>query len=198
MKLRIRNMVSTRCKIVVLEIFKKLHIQVSISELGEVDVTGNLSREQRVQLKKELIRTGFDLIEGKKELLVDKIRNIIIEFVHRGDGFSKFKFSVYLSRRLGRDYTYLATIFSAKQKITIEKFMIAHRIERVKELITYGEYNITEIAWKMNYSSLAHLSNQFKKHTGISPSCFKQLRNLKRKPLDEIGKTRDSISHASP
>jgi AraC-like DNA-binding protein len=193
MKLLIKNMVSSRCKMAVLEVFKKFNLQATIIDLGEVEVRGNISMELKSHLKNELIKKGFDLIEGRKEMLVEKIKNVIIELVHHGDGLTKFKFSVYLHQKMNYDYAYLANVFSEKQGITIEKFLISHKIERVKELILYGEYNITEIAWKMNYSSVAHLSNQFKKYTGLTPSCFKQQRSLKRNALDEIGMSHGCI-----
>jgi AraC-like DNA-binding protein len=121
--------------------------------------------------------------------LIEKIKNVIIEMVHYSDEMIKINFSEYLSKKLNHNYTYLANLFSEVQGISIEQFIILHKIERIKELIIYGELNITEIAWKMNYSSVAHLSNQFKKVTGLSPSHFKQLKDKSRNPIEEVGTT---------
>jgi len=187
MRLLIKNMVSNRCKLAVMDVFKKLNLSADLIDLGEVDIKDISSFEQRNQLKSNLLQLGFDLIEDRKVALVERIKTTIIHAVHHSEGFSKFKFSVYLSRKLNYNYSYLANVFSAIEDITIEQYIIAHKIERVKELIIYGEYNITEIAWKMNYSSVAHLCNQFKKFTGLTPSSFKQLRHQTRSPLEEIG-----------
>ncbi|MBC7777067.1 MAG: helix-turn-helix transcriptional regulator [Phycisphaerae bacterium] len=193
MRIFIKYMVSTRCKLAVMEVFNKLDLHASMIDLGEFEVIEDLSCEQKMQLKTDLLNLGLELIEDRKEVLIEKVKDAIIEVIHHKDGIAKFKFSVYLSRKLNYHYTYLANVFSALQGITIEQFIIAHKIERIKELIIYGECNMTEIAWKMNYSSVAHLSNQFKKSTGLSPSLFKQLRQQKRSPLEEIG-SRHSIT----
>ncbi len=187
MRLVIKNMVTNRCKLAVIEVFKKLNLHAVLIDLGEVDVIEEISFDQKTQLKSNLLQLGFELLEDRKEAMVERIKIAIIDAVHHSEGLSKFKFSVFLSRKLNYDYTYLANIFSALEDNTIEQFIIAHKVERVKELILYGECNLTEIAWKMNYSSVAHLSNQFKKFTGLSPSSFKQLRHQKRNPLEEIG-----------
>ncbi|TAL47356.1 MAG: AraC family transcriptional regulator, partial [Chitinophagaceae bacterium] len=123
----------------------------------------------------------------KRSILIEKIKNAVIEMVHHSDEMIKTNFSDFLSEKLSHDYTYMANLFSEVQGITIEHFIIAHKIERIKELIIYDELNITEIAWKMNYSSVAHLSNQFKKVTGLSPSHFKQLKEKRRNPIEDIG-----------
>jgi AraC-like DNA-binding protein len=120
-------------------------------------------------------------------MLIEKIKNVIIEMVHYSEEAIKVNFSDYLSEKLNHDYTYMANLFSEVQGTTIEQFIIVHKVERIKELINYGELNITEIAWKMNYSSVAHLSNQFKKVTGLSPSHFKQIKEKRRSPIEEIG-----------
>jgi AraC-like DNA-binding protein len=126
-------------------------------------------------------------MDDKKSMLIEKIKNVIIEMVHHSDEVIKVNFSIYLSEKLNHDYTYLSNLFSEVQGTTIERFIISHKTERVKELIIYGEHNITEIAWKMGYSSVAHLSSQFKKVTGLSPSHFKNMKDKRRCPIEEIG-----------
>jgi AraC-like DNA-binding protein len=126
-------------------------------------------------------------MDDKKAILIERIKNTIIEQVHHSDGESNINFSSLLAEKLHHNYTYLANLFSEVQGTTIEQFMISHKIERIKELIIYDELNITEIAWKMNYSSVAHLSNQFKKMTGLTPTHFKQLKGKRRSPLEEVG-----------
>ncbi len=180
-------MVSNRCKMTVKEELKKLGLHFVIVELGEVEIMENLTPEQREELKKALFISGLELMDDKKAVLVEKIKNAIIEMVHHLDENIKINFSEYLSKKLNHNYTYLANLFSEARGITIEHFMIAHKIEKIKELIIYDELNITEIAWKLNYSSVAHLSNQFKKVTGLSPSHFKQLKDKRRSPIEEIG-----------
>jgi AraC-like DNA-binding protein len=180
-------MVSTRCKMAVKEELKKLGLHFMVVDLGEVEVMETITTEQREQLKCALLVSGLELMDDKRAVLIEKIKNAIIEKVHYSDQIIKINFSDFLSERLGLDYTYLSNFFSEVQGTTIEQFIICHKIERIKELIIYGELNITEIAYKMNYSSVAHLSNQFKKVTGLSPSHFKQLKEKRRKPIEEIG-----------
>lgn len=187
-------MVSNRCKIAVKDALKKLKLHFVVVDLGEVDIMENINEEQRAQLKLELFNSGLELMDDKRAMLIEKIKNVIIEMVHYSEEAIKVNFSDYLSEKLNHDYTYLANLFSEVQGITIEQFIIIHKIERIKELINYGELNITEIAWKMNYSSVAHLSNQFKKVTGLSPSHFKQMKDKRRNPIEEIG---NQISDAS-
>ncbi len=180
-------MVSNRCKMVVKEELSKLGLHFIVVDLGEVEIMENISLEQREQIKKALLSSGLELMDDKRAILIEKIKIAIVEMVHHSDEIIKTNFSEYLSKKLNRDYTYLANLFSEVQGTTIEHFIIAHKIERIKELIIYGELNITEIAWKMNYSSVAHLSNQFKKATGLSPSHFKHLKEKRRSPIEEIG-----------
>jgi AraC-like DNA-binding protein len=182
-------MVSNRCKMAVKEELKKLGLHFIVVDLGEVEVMENISAEQREQLKIALLNSGLELMDDKRAVLIEKIKNAIIEMVHHADEMIKINFSDFLSEKLNHDYTYLSNLFSEVQGTTIEQFIISHKIERIKELITYGELNITEIAWKMNYSSVAHLSNQFKKVTGLSPSHFKQLKDKRRSPIEEIGES---------
>lgn len=180
-------MVSARCKMAVKEALKSLQLHFVVVDLGEVEIMEQITAVQREQLRTALHCSGLELMDDKKAILIEKIKNVIIEKIHHTDELMKIKFSSFLSDKLNHDYTYLSNLFSEVQGTTIEQFIICHKIERIKELIIYGELNITEIAWKMNYSSVAHLSNQFKKITGLSPSHFKQLREKKRKPIEEIG-----------
>ena len=180
-------MVSNRCKMAVKEELKKLGLHFIVVDLGEVEIMENISAEQREQIKIALHSSGLELMDDKRAILIEKIKNAVIEMVHHSDELIKTNFSDFLSEKLNHDYTYLANLFSEVQGITIEHFIIAHKIERIKELIIYDELNITEIAWKMNYSSVAHLSNQFKKVTGLSPSHFKQLKDKRRSPIEDIG-----------
>lgn len=191
LKLYIKYMVSNRCKMVVKEELKKLGLHFIVVDLGEVEIMENISIEQREELKMILFNLGLELMDDKKAVLIGKIKNVIIEMVHHTDEMIKVNFSNFLSEKLNHDYTYLSNLFSEVQGTTIEQFIISHKIERIKELIIYGELNITEIAWKMNYSSVAHLSNQFKKVTGLSPSHFKQLKDKRRSPIEEIGNSSD-------
>ncbi len=187
MKLYIKYMVSTRCKIMVKEALKELGLHFILVDLGVVEIMENLSDEQREKLKSALVDSGLELMDDKRAVLIEKIKNVIIEMVHYTDELPKTNFSDFISAKLDYDYTYLANLFSEVQGTTIEQFIIAHKIERIKELIIYGEMNITEIANKMNYSSVAHLSGQFKKVTGLSPSHFKQLKDKRRSPIEKIG-----------
>lgn len=180
-------MVSNRCKMLVREELKKLGLHFMVVDLGEVDIMEDLSIVQLEQLKLALRQAGLELMDNKKAMIIEKIKNLIIEKVHHSEEIMKINFSTYLSEKVGHDYNYLSNLFSEIQGTTIEKFIIAHKIERIKELMLYGELNITEIAWTMNYSSVAHLSAQFKKVTGLSPSHFKKFSHLKRSPLEEIG-----------
>ena len=187
MTLYIKYMVSHRCKLVVREVFERLHIgQISV-ELGEVIITDPLSVEQKSWLKIALLESGLELMESTRAILIQKIKNVIIELIHYNGELPKTNFSNFLSAKLGYDYTYLANCFSEVTGMTIEHFMIIHKIERVKELIVYDELNLTEIAYKMHYSSVAHLSNQFKKVTGLTPSYFKALKQKKRTVLEKVG-----------
>lgn len=179
-------MVSLRCKMVVKEALDKLNLNYIILDLGTVEVMNNISDVQRKQLKTALLRSGLELMDDKKAVLIEKIKNIIIEMVHYSDALPKANYSDYISEKLGLDYTHISKIFSEVKGITIEHFIIAHKIERVKELLLYDELNLTQISYMLNYSSVAHLSSQFKKVTGLTPSFFKQLKNKKRIALENI------------
>lgn len=178
-------MVSNRCKITVKEVLNKLGLHF-IVEMGEVDIMENITATQREQIRVALLQSGLELMDDKRAMLIEKIKNIIIEMVHYTDELPKTNFSDFLAGKLNYDYTHLAKLFSEVQGTTIEKFIISHKIERVKELIIYDELNLTEIAWKMHYSSVAHLSNQFKKTTGLTPSHFKNLKDRKRSAIEDV------------
>jgi len=179
-------MVSNLCKMVVREELKKLGLHFIIVDLGVVDIMENITAEQREQIRIALLKSGLELMDDERAVLIEKIKNVIIEMVYYTDELPKTNFSDYLSEKLNYDYTYLSKLFSEVQGTTIEKFIISHKIERVKELIFYGELNLSEIAWNMHYSSVAHLSNQFKKNTGLTPSDFKKLKNKKRKAIENV------------
>jgi AraC-like DNA-binding protein len=165
---------------------KKLNLPFLSVNLGEVEIEGGITDAQKALLAEALLSSGLALIDDKKGILIDKIKGVIIEMVHYIDEPLKMNFSDYLSEKLHHDYTYMSNLFSEVQGITIEHFIIHHKIEHIKELLMYDELSITEIAWKMNYSSVAHLSNQFKKETGFSPSHFKQLKDKRRNPIEDI------------
>jgi AraC-like DNA-binding protein/CheY-like chemotaxis protein len=187
-------MVSTRCKIAVKEELTKLGLHFNIIGLGEVDVMEDISGKYREQLRIGLSNIGLELMDDSRAILIEKIKNIVIESVHHSTASVKINFSHYLSDKLNHDYPYLASLFSEVQGTTIEQFLISHKIEKAKELLTYGELTITQIAFRLKYSSVAHLSSQFKKVVGISPSQFLKLKNIRRKPLEEIGKYPDGNS----
>ncbi len=180
-------MVSNRCKIVVKEILKEQGLHFIVVDLGEIEIMEDINTEQREHLKISLGESGLELMDDKKAILIEKIKVIITEMIHSNDELPEKNYSNYISDKLNYDYTYLSNLFSEIKGITIQQFIIVHKIERIKELIIYDELNITEIAWKMNYSSVAHLSNQFKKVTGLSPSHFKQLKDKRRSPIEELG-----------
>jgi AraC-like DNA-binding protein len=171
---------------VVKEELVKLGLHYISVDLGEVEIVETISAEQQNRFKAALIKSGLELMDNKKSVLIQKIKNAIIELVHYSEEPLSVNFSEFLSQKLGYDYTYLANLFSEVQGTTIEKFLIAHKIERVKELLVYNELTLTEIAYLMHYSSVAHLSAQFKKVTGLTPSHFKKLKNKRRTMLDDI------------
>jgi len=186
LKLYIKYMVSMRCKMLVRDELSKLGLHFVMPDMGVVEIMEEITDEQRIDLRTALSISGLELMEDKKSVLIEKIKAVVIEMVHYTDELPKTNFSDFLSEKLHYDYTYLANLFSEVHGSTIEQFIILHKIERVKELIVYDEFNLTEIAWKMHYSSVAHLSNQFKKVTGLSPSHFKQLKDKRRTPIEDI------------
>jgi AraC-like DNA-binding protein len=180
-------MVSNHCKLAVKEELKKLGLHFIVVDLGEVEIMEDLSPDLRYQLKSGLLNSGFELMDDKRAVLIERIINVIIEMVHHTSDTIKINFSDFLSEKLGLDYTYLSNMFSEIKGITIQQFIIIHKVERIKELLMYDELNLTEISYKLNYSSVAHLSNQFKKITGLSPSHFKKLKDRRRIPIEELG-----------
>lgn len=165
------------------EILNSLNIPFKFINLGEVELNDTLTFDQKESFRLQLLESGLELIEDKKAVIIEKIKNVIIEMIHYEDEIPKVNFSDYLSSKLNYNYTYLANLFSETEAITIEHYIIMHKIERVKELIVYDDLNLSEIAWKLHYSSVAHLSHQFKKVTGLTPSFFKSLKNKKKELL---------------
>ena len=179
-------MVCIRCKMVVKSELDKLGLHYNRVELGEVEIMEDISTEKMQHLNVALQKTGLELLDDHKTIMVEKIKSIIIEMVHYNDEQIKINLSDYLSEKLNHNYTYLSNLFSEVKGTTIEKFYLSHKIEKVKELLVYDELNLTEIAYKMHYSSVSHLSNQFKKMTGLTPSHFKNLKNKRRKTLGNM------------
>lgn len=179
-------MVSLRCKMMVKEELKKLGLVYIAIDLGVVEILEDITPEQHEQLKINLLKSGLELLDDKKSILIEKIKNVIIEMIHYSDELPKENDSDYISKKLGYDYTYLANTFSEVKGITIQQFIIINKIEKVKELLLYDELNLTEISYKLHYSSVAHLSNQFKKVTGLTPSFYKQLKNKRNKNLENM------------
>ncbi len=179
-------MVSLRCKMVVKEELKKLGIHYVIVDLGMVEILEDITAEQRKLLAKNLQKSGLELLENKKSILIEKIKNVITEMIHYSDEIPQTNYSDYISEKLGHNYSYLANTFSEVKGITIQQFIIIHKIERVKELILYDELNLAEISYKLHYSSPAHLSNQFKKVTGLTPSFYKKIQQKRKKNLENM------------
>lgn len=186
MKLYIKNMVCGRCKMVVKSELEKLGLSLLSVELGEVEIASELTTEQKKIIAEQLKTLGFELMDDKKSKIIDKIKNLIIDLVQHQNNELKTNLSDYLASKLLQDYNTLSNLFSEVEGITIEKYFINLKIERVKELIFYDELSLSEIAFQLNYSSLAHMSNQFKKVTGFSPTYFKQLKDKKRKQIDQL------------
>lgn len=179
-------MVSNRCKTAVKEELKKFGLHFIVVDLGEVEIMEDLTPLQWEQLKVSMLGCGLELMDDKKAILIEKIINAITEMIHYSDDALKINFSDYISEKLGYDYTYLSNLFSSVKGTTIQQFTIIHKIEKAKELLLYDELNLTEISYKLHYSSVAHLSNQFKKITGLSPSRFKQLKNNGRNVIENL------------
>ncbi len=187
--LAVKNMVCDRCIGVLTRELQKEGFSVIKTKLGEVEIANHIGQEDLEKIKKILKINGFELVEDRKQKVVEQIKTLVIEIIHRNLEATPLliNYSDYLSKKLGFDYSYLSMLFSSHEGITIEKYIILQKIERVKELLSYGELTLSEIAYQMNYSSVQHLSNQFKKVTGISPSAYKQQKNKVRKGLDEVG-----------
>jgi len=179
-------MVSDRCKMVVKSELQKRGLHFTSVQLGEVEVMEDIPKEQLISLNIALKMTGLELMDDKNSILVEKVKTVIIELVHYTDDQIKINLSDYLSEKLNHNYTYLSNLFSEVKGTTIEQFFLSHKIEKVKELLVYDELNLTEIAFKLHYSSVAHLSNQFKKMTGLTPSHFKNLKNKRRNALANL------------
>jgi len=179
-------MVSIRCKMMVKEELKKLGIHYIAVDWGEVEIMENITLKQRQQIKTAFHKQGLELMDDKKAILIEKIKNAVIEMIHHTVELPRINISNYLSEKLKYDYMYLSNLFSETEAITIEHYIITHKIEKVKELILYGELNLTEIALKLQYSSVSHLSRQFKKTTGLTPSFFKSLKHKKRITLENL------------
>ncbi len=186
MKLYIRNMVCIRCQMVVKAELEKLGLHYVDVKIGEANIVEHISPAQKEQLDRALRASGLELMDDQKSILVEKIKTTIIELVHYNEDQIKINLSDFLTQKLNYDYTYMANLFSEVKGMTIEHFFLTHKIERVKELIVYDELNLTEIAYKMHYSSVAHLSNQFKKFTGLTPTHFRKLANKRRDSLDHV------------
>ncbi|MBC9795923.1 helix-turn-helix domain-containing protein [Sinomicrobium weinanense] len=187
MKLYIKNMVCSRCKMIVKSELEKLGLQPVSVELGEVELPADIPANKKQEIDNALQAYGFNLIDDKRSRLIERVKNLIVTLVHQPqEGYLKTNLSDYLSRELHHDYTYISNLFTQVEGTTIEKYYIAQKIERVKELLVYDELSLSEIAFQLHYSSVAHLSSQFKKVTGLTPSHFKQLGERKRRPLEEL------------
>jgi AraC-like DNA-binding protein len=179
-------MVSLRCKMMVKQELNNLGLKYVVIELGMVEVLEDISEAQHLQLQINLKKSGLELLDDKKSILVEKIKSVIVEMIHYSEELPKVNYSEYIGEKLHHDYTYLSNVFSEVKGITIQQFIIMHKIEKVKELLLYDELSLTEISYQLHYSSVAHLSNQFKKITGLSPSFYKQLKNKRKSNLENM------------
>lgn len=179
-------MVSNRCKLIVKSELNNLGIVYTTLELGEADLLEKLTAEKNEELKAALHKWEFELMDDRKTILAERIKSVIIDMIHHSGEMPKTNYSDYISKKLFHDYTYLSNVFSEVENITIEHFIIAHKIEKAKELLLYGEYNISEIAALLKYRNVSHLSNQFKKVTGFTPTFFKAMKNKTRTSLEDI------------
>lgn len=179
-------MVSLRCKMLVKEELIKMGFKCLNVELGTVEIKEDLSQEKREELKIVLLKSGLELLDDSKNILIEKIKSVIIEMIHYEEEIPKVNNSTYISEKLDYDYSYLANTFSEVKGITIQQYIIFHKIEKVKELLLYDQLTLTEISYKLHYSSVAHLSNQFKKVTGLSPSYYKELKLKRNKNLENL------------
>ena len=186
MKLYIKYMVSLRCKMLVKSELEKLGLTCVSVDLGMVEIREEVSKEQLETFNKNLKKAGLELLDDKKNILVEKIKAVIIEMIHYSDEVPKVNDSDYISEKLNYDYTYLSNTFSEVKGMTIQHYIILHKIERVKELLIYDELTLTEIAYKLHYSSVAHLSNQFKKVMGLTPTYFKELKDKRGRTLEDL------------
>lgn len=186
MKLYIKNMVCNRCIMVVRTELKKFGLHPVSVELGEVEIADEINEEEKEALNEVMYQLGFQLINDKKSRWIEQIKNVVVELVHHQEAQIKTNLSTYISEKINYDYSYLSNLFSEVQGVTIEQYYIAQKIEKVKELLVYDELSLGEIADELHYSSVSHLSKQFKKVTGLTPTHFRQVKEKKRKPLDEV------------
>lgn len=186
MKLYVKYMVSLRCKMLVKSKLQELGIKCASINLGVIEIVENISKEQHTQLKISLKKSGLELLDDRRSILVEKIKNVIVEMVHYSDEKLNVNFSDFISNKLNYDYTYLSNIFSEVRGVTIQQFIILNKIERIKELMLYDELSLSEISYKLDYSSPAHLSNQFKKMTGLTPSFYKQMKRSRKTSLENL------------
>ncbi len=186
MRIYIKYMVSIRCKMAVKSTLDELGIKYGTIDLGEVSLKDNLDERSRLLLKKALLTLGLELMDDKKSILIEKLKNVVIEMIHSEQEVPKIKYSEYIGDKLKQNYTHLADLFSESTGITLEHYIIFHKIEKVKELLLYDELSLTEISYQLRYSSVAHLSAQFKKVTGLTPTFFKQLKQKRKIPLEKL------------
>jgi len=186
MKLYIKYMVSLRCKMFVREELQKLGLKIMSIDLGVVEVRGEVTDEQLEELRTNLKKGGLELLDDKKNILVEKIKSLILEMIHYSDDLPKVNDSDYISENLGYNYNYLSNIFSEVKGMTIQQYIILHKIEKAKEYLLYDELTLTEIAYKLHYSSVCHLSNQFKKVTGLTPTHFKKIKENREMNLEDL------------
>ena len=185
-KVHIKNMVCPRCIATVEDLFKELNIKILAIQLGEISILNEINESQKSQLKEILIKNGFELLEDNKSKLIGQIKSIVVDQIHHKSEYLNINFSTLLSEKLNHEYTSLSRLFSSVEGITIERFTLKQKIEKVKELLFYNQLSLSEIAFQMNYSSSAHLSAQFKKETGMTPSEFKKIRKPSHQPLDSL------------
>lgn len=186
MKLYIKYMVSLRCKLLVKEELNQLGINHGVVDLGVVELQEDITNEQHEELKTNLQKWGLELLDDKKSILIERIQNVVVDMIHYAEEMLEVNYSDYISEKLGYDYTYLSNMFSEVKGITLQHYIILHRIERVKELLLYDELNLTEISYLLQYSSVAHLSFQFKKITGLTPSFYKQMKQKRQVTLENL------------
>ena len=182
----VKYMVSLRCKMVVKQELQNLGLHCINIELGKIEILEKITDAQKEKLGEKLISYGLELLDDKRKILIEKIKSVIIEMVHYSDEIHKVNFSEHISEKLSYEYTYLANIFSEVKGVTIQQYIILHKIERVKELLLYDELSLKEISYLLNYSSIAHLSSQFKKVTGLTPSYFKKLKEKRFVNLEDL------------
>jgi AraC family transcriptional regulator len=187
-QLHVKNMVCNRCITVVKDELEKLGLNISNIKLGEVTLEENEEQVNKQQVVEALTKHGFELLDDKKSLIVDKIKTTVIELIHHQEkaGGPHYNYSFLIEQKVGYDYAYLSSLFSSLEGTTLEKYIINQKIERVKELLVYDEMNLSEISYNLGYSSVQHLSTQFKKVTGLTPSHFKKIKENKRLPLDKV------------